>query len=237
MNKLTLIQLTKAYGEYFGLIDVSTVIEGGQITALLGANGAGKSTLLSLLSSLSSATEGEIKWNGKAFDQIDPSQLRADIAYVGHAVMLYSGLSAIENLRFFAGLYREYQTYSQEALEHLLAQVGLLESKDKLVSTFSRGMLQRLTLARALLSRPKLLLLDEPFTGLDQQGVEMICQILKDYQKTGACIILSSHELAVIQRLANRVMILSHARLVCHQPFEGEEIYALYRRFVEGKSE
>jgi heme exporter protein A len=235
MNQLSLLQLTKAYGEYFGLIDVSTMIEGGKITALLGANGAGKSTLLQILSSLSTATEGMVKWNGTPYQHIEAHRLRADIAYVGHAVMLYPGLSALENLLFFAGLYHPYVQRTQVEIEALIDQVGLGHSQHKLVSTFSRGMLQRLTIARALLSKPKLLLLDEPFTGLDQQGVEMVCQILSDYQKTGACIILSSHELSVVQKIATSVMILSQARLVYHQDFQGEELYQLYAQFVEGK--
>jgi heme exporter protein A len=235
MNTLVLKSLTKAYGEYYGLIEVSTKLQGGQITALLGANGAGKSTLIHILSSLSKPTEGEIIWQGKRFEQIDDQQLRADIAFVGHAVMLYPSLTALENLEFFGKLYQKFRPHLdlKEAIPRFLKAVGLEQQSHQLVSSFSRGMLQRLTLARALLSEPKLLLLDEPFTGLDQQGIHMLCGLLNDQKQKDTIILISSHELAIMQSLADEVMILSQGRLQTHQALSKEiDLPLLYAKTV-----
>ncbi len=149
--------------------------------------------------------------------------------------MLYPSLTALENLEFFGKLYQKFRPHLdlKEAIPRFLKAVGLEQQSHQLVSSFSRGMLQRLTLARALLSEPKLLLLDEPFTGLDQQGIQMLCHLLNDQKQKDTIILISSHELAIMQSLADEVMILSQGRLQTHQALSKEvDLPLLYAKTV-----
>ena len=221
MHKVLLHTLTHAFDEHYALIEVSTCFQGGHITALLGPNGAGKSTLMNILSTLLMPSEGEVWFNDFPMNQTHAHLIRQHIGYVGHQVMLYKSLTAEENLRFFAQL---YALAPKEGLSHLiqhsLEQVGLEDVGNRPVSSFSRGMAQRLTLARALLSNPSVLLLDEPFTGLDQLGIHQAMTLLKKQKQKGTVVIVSSHDLRIIQQLCDHVVILKRGRLVFDGPLE-----------------
>ena len=210
--------LTKAFGEHYALIELDVAWYQGEVCALLGPNGAGKSTLLNLLSTLQAATEGEILLKGKKLTRQSAAELRKEIGFVGHQTMIYGALTAFENLEFFAELYdcwpaelsqKEHQAWLLDQLE----QVGLKPAAHRLASSFSRGMSQRLTLARALLPKPSVLLLDEPFTGLDRAGIQQVCELLIKAKARGATIILSSHDLETTQAISDRALILKAGRL------------------------
>jgi heme exporter protein A len=210
---LKVCKLTRAFGEHYALIEVDAEFKGGEITALLGPNGAGKSTLMNLLSTLMAPSEGDFILNGQALSKVGGGTLRHQIGYVGHHTFIYGALSAFENLMFFGRLYGINPPLGLENfVKERLSEVGLKEAMHRKASGFSRGMAQRLTLARALLPNPQLLLLDEPFTGLDQQGIEQVCALIEKQRQQGSIIILSSHDLSLTDRLYQSVLILKRGR-------------------------
>ena len=210
--------LTKSFGEHYALIELDVIWHRGEVCALLGPNGAGKSTLLNLLSTLQAASEGEISLDGQTLTRQSASDLRKSIGFVGHQTMIYGALTALENLSFFAELYDCWPSdvnpkQRQEWLLEQLRLVGLEQAAHRLANGFSRGMCQRLTLARALLPEPSVLLLDEPFTGLDRAGIQQICDLILKAKTRGATVILSSHDLESTQAVSDRALILKSGRL------------------------
>ena len=170
------------------------------------------------MSTLHAASEGEILLNGQVLSRQSAADLRKSIGFVGHQTMIYGALSALENLSFFAELYDCWPSdlsghQRQEWLLEQLKNVGLEQAAHRLASGFSRGMCQRLTLARALLPKPSVLLLDEPFTGLDRAGIDQICDLILKAKNRGATIILSSHDLESTQAISDRALILKSGRL------------------------
>lgn len=223
------VGVSRVYDEEYALIDVTATLPPGRVTALLGPNGAGKSTLMSLLSTLQRPNEGVIYFGDTPAEGLD-AQTRAQIGYVGHKTMLYGPLTARENLSFFGGLYDQADP---ARIEGLLEAVGLKKDADRAVAGFSRGMAQRLTLARALLPRPKLLLLDEPLTGLDRSGVEVALEMIRAAAKEGAAVVLVSHDLSAAAEISDRAIILKRGRL----RFEGDvadDLIARYHEEVDG---
>ena len=169
--------IEKRYGRVAALRGIDFEIAPGEAVALLGANGAGKSSLLKILAGLSKPSHGQF---GAFVDggtpPLDRSSLRAAVGYVGHATLLYGELSARENLDFAARLYG--QRANQERIDQVLEDFALANVADRRADTFSRGMAQRLAIARAVIHRPGLLLLDEPFTGLDELSAERLSEQL-----------------------------------------------------------
>ncbi len=191
--------LWRFFGDFAALRDVSLTAGGGECIALLGPNGAGKTTLLKLLARLARPQKGSLELP-------DPR----DTGYLGHGLGLYEDLSAIENLRFWADVYEVPQTAAAEWLE----RVGLAHVANAPVRQYSRGMRQRAALGRAFLHRPKLLVLDEPFTGLDQASVKLLQEVLREVIGRGAAVILSSHQLPEVMALATRSLTLEQGRVV-----------------------
>ena len=180
---------------------------------LVGRNGAGKSTLMNLLSTLMTPTEGQLLLNGQRLHMSNAQNLRKLIGFVGHKTMLYGPLTATENLMFFAELYGLNPTEGlEDFVRHRLEEVELGDVAHRPTRGFSRGMAQRLTLARALLPDPAIILLDEPFTGLDQAGIVRAESLIATHRDRGAVIILSSHDLTVTERLSDRALILRRGR-------------------------
>jgi heme exporter protein A len=206
---IELENLSKVYGFLPVLKSLSLSIPRGQFVALLGPNGSGKSTLLKLLAGLGTATAGTIRIGGWEIPQ-EAERVRAQIGMVSHKVMLYENLTARENLAFFAKL---YNLRDAKRIENLLAQVGLSKRANSLVRTFSRGMQQRLSIARALLHDPQVLLFDEPYTGLDQDASAILDALLQVAHAEGRTIVMTSHELDRAARLAERILILSKGKL------------------------
>ena len=216
--------LTRSFGEHYALINLNAQWYAGEVCALLGPNGSGKSTLLNLLSTLMSPSEGTLWLDGEMLNRKSLARLRHHIGFVGHQTMIYGALTALENLNFFAQLYQAWpddmkvRSTSRDRARHdwlltRLDKVGLRDVAHRPAQGFSRGMAQRLTLARALLSAPKVLLLDEPFTGLDREGIDQVCQLIDQGRQRGATVIMSSHDFETTERLADRLLVLKRGRL------------------------
>jgi len=215
----------KYFGDYPALRGANLHVAPGACVALLGRNGAGKTTLLRILARLSKPTKGEVNIHGR-------------IGYLGHGIGVYDDLSAFENLTLFGqltGVANPIQS-ANEALEH----VGLARVKDGLAREFSRGMRQRLAIARAFLHQPELLLLDEPFTSLDDRAVAVLQQLLAAARARGSTIVMSTHQIREAMELASDVALLERGRIIFSGPRSSEMLLDpgwLYRTYgTEAKS-
>ncbi|PSR34017.1 MAG: heme ABC exporter ATP-binding protein CcmA [Sulfobacillus benefaciens] len=207
---LRALHLEKKIGGKVVLRDVSLEVGGQGALAILGPNGAGKTTLLRILSGVWGPTQGELWRFGQKVDKEGRSDPR--IGYLGHQSFLYPTLSALDNLTFYAKLWGLDRPSVRAA--NALKQVGLTWSQTDPVKTYSRGMLQRAAIARVLLTQPKLLLLDEPYTGLDLAAQEFLDTTLRSFQAAGGAIILITHNVHEAIRIAQAVTILVRGRLV-----------------------
>lgn len=201
--------LTKAFGFAPVLKKLDLSVDRGQFVALLGHNGSGKSTLMRLLCGLSKPTSGRILIGGWEMPK-EIAAIRSQIGVVSHKPLLYENLTAHENLEFFARL---YNLKDAQLIERGLTRVGLAKRGDDLVRTFSRGMQQRLAIARALLHNPDVLIMDEPYTGLDQDGSNALDELLKGAYAEGRTILMSTHDLDRAEALASRAVILAKGRV------------------------
>jgi len=202
-------EVGKRFGAFWALRRVSLRIAAGEFVLLRGPNGSGKSTLLKIAATLARPSTGSVVYPG-AEDQ-DAAIIKARIGLVAHGTLLYDDLSAAENLRFFGGLYGLADLASR--VEAALVSVALSDRRDSLVRTFSRGMRQRLSLARAMLHGPGLLLLDEPATGLDQQAREWLDRTLESLHDAGCTVVMSTHA-SEAASAATRTLWLSSGRIV-----------------------
>lgn len=202
--------IEKRYGGLFALRRVSLEIAAGECVALAGRNGSGKTSLLRIAAQLVRPSAGEVRFtraNGQSFDGARPR-----IGYVAHATMVYDELTAEENLLLFARL--QGSATPAALAERLLREVGLLERRASLVRTFSRGMRQRVAIARALLQQPQILLLDEPGTGLDAEGLLWLAGTLRELRDAGCTLLMSLHGESEISALATRGVRLDAGSLV-----------------------
>jgi heme exporter protein A len=211
--------LVKAFGLLPVLRKLDLTVARGEFVALLGPNGSGKSTLLRLLAGLSKATSGTIHIGGWELPR-EAAAVRAQIGMVSHRALLYENLTARENLEFFAGLYNLNRADRDAQIKTLLERVGLSRRGNDLVRNYSRGMVQRLSIARALLHRPHVLLMDEPYTGLDQDASTVLDGLLQDAHTAGHTILMTTHELDRAARLAKRILILSRGVIAYDEPTE-----------------
>jgi len=211
LDQVRVAGVAKRYGHQRALGSVDLELRRGSLTALLGPNGAGKTTLLGILSTLIRPSAGEVRYlDGDAVRAAD-DRLRREIGVLAHASLCYGELSGLENLRFFAGLY----DVPEARVAELLDQVGLEpKARERPARTYSRGMMQRLALARALLASPSLLLLDEPFTGLDRGGAMALGASLAASKTAGAMVLVVTHDLEAIGGLADHVVVLRRGQLV-----------------------
>jgi len=207
--------LSRRYGRSWALKGLDLDLDAGESVALLGANGAGKSTLLTTLATLHRPTEGQLEIFGLHPHKDLPS-IRARLGYVAHATLLDDGLTARENLHYYGSLFGVPRV--KELCAERLAEVGLALRADDRVSGFSRGMRQRLSLARALLHDPDLLVLDEPFTGLDAAGCRDLSSRLQQEKEKGRAIILATHQLEQVLSWCDRALILHRGRRVEESP-------------------
>lgn len=210
---LILRELGKRFGRLAVLRAIDLRVEPGEVVALLGANGCGKTTLLSIASGLAAPSSGLRAYGTEAVTELD-RDARMRLAFVAHTTQLYARLSARENLELPASLRGEPLT--KAAGDALLERVGLAAAAERAAGTFSRGMQQRLAIARALLSRPELLLLDEPFTALDFAGRGVLTEVLASERARGAAILLSSHDLDAVADVSDRAVLLADGHIRAH---------------------
>ena len=189
--QIKLQSISKSYGRLAVLKNCDLALESGQLLCLLGSNGAGKTTFLRVASGLLSADRGKLLVDGSEWSLKSP-EWRRKCALVAHKTFLYQNLSGLENLRFFSRLYQ--RELSEKELKESLAEVGLARAGDKQVRAYSRGMQQRLTIARALLSEPDVLILDEPFTGLDKDGSALLVRLMAELKGRGGMVLMTSHD-------------------------------------------
>jgi len=206
---VTFDDVSRNFGRRRALSNVSFSVGSGQLAALLGANGSGKSTLLSIAATLLEASAGDVRYGSLSAASGGPA-LRARIGMLGHDLYLYAELTAEENLRFFAELYGLDDAARRVA--DALRSAALEDRAADPVSSFSRGMRQRLALERALLHDPRLLLLDEPFTGLDDVSSQALRLRLARARDTGAIVILTTHELEAVEGIVDHAYVLTRGR-------------------------
>jgi heme exporter protein A len=206
---LTFAGVSRYFGRRRVLNDVSFSIEAGRVVALLGANGSGKSTLLSIAATLLETSAGEVRYGTRTAREAGPA-LRRRIGVLGHDLYLYPELTAAENLRFFADLYG-LDSPANRVRDALVSAV-LTDRADDQAGSFSRGMRQRLAVERALLHEPRLLLLDEPFTGLDDVSSIALRQRLARERARGAIVLVTTHELEAIDEIVDDAYVLSRGR-------------------------
>ncbi len=211
ITPLELRGIGKRFGRLSVLRGVDLCVDAGEVVGLIGANGSGKTTLLSIAVGLMAPTEGQRCFAGQAAARVELEHRRR-IAFVTHTTQLYPRLSARENMELFADLRRAAGAEVAPA-DPLLERLGLSEAADRMVGTFSRGMMQRLALARALAGRPALLLLDEPFTALDRPGRDRLTEVLDAERERGLAVLLSSHDYDAVVASTDRVVLLAGGRL------------------------
>ncbi len=220
--------LSKFYGSLPVLRSLSFTVWRGEFVALLGANGSGKSTLLRLLSGLSKPTTGAIRIGGWEMPR-EAMAVRAQIGLVAHQPLLYENLTARENLDFYGKLYGIERDERERRIKELLIAAGLRKRRDSLVRSFSRGMKQRLSIARATLHQPDVLLLDEPYSGLDQAAAERLDAMLAAAIAEGRTIIMSTHQLERIPPTAGRALALSRGRISFDDAIGSRNMSEIYR--------
>ena len=207
------LSLTKRYGALTALHELSLEVPSGEILALVGPNGAGKTTALKLLVGLLTPTAGEVFIGG--YDVLrQPLEAKRILAFLPDQPFLYEQLTVSETLGFIGGMYQLPPEVLRERARTLLSLFGCDGLLDRRVSQLSYGMKSRLVLIAGLLHEPQVFILDEPFFGLDPQTLRVMKQLLTERARQGMAIMLSTHQLSVVEDLAHRIAVLSHGRLV-----------------------
>jgi len=228
-DRVELTDLSRHFGRRKAVARVSLTMQAGDIVGLLGPNGAGKSTLLGMLATLVAPTTGSLAYGGKRIDEVGEG-IRGRIGVLAHELHLYPELTARQNLEFFARLHG--LTDVDALVGAALEQASLGDRGEDQVASFSRGMRQRLALERCLLHRPRLVLLDEPFTGLDDRAVRIVADRLTRTAAAGAIVVLATHDLDVADGLITRMAVVRSGRLLCDVPASAG-IRQQYRALVE----
>jgi ABC-type multidrug transport system ATPase subunit len=230
MAAIDVRNIVKKFGDFTAVNGLSFAVEEGEIFGLLGPNGAGKSTLIGMLATLVSPSSGEVQYGGRPA-RARGAALRRHIGLLAHELHLYPELSARQNLTFFARL---YGIAGSAAVDAALSAAGLSARADDDVSGFSRGMRQRLALERALLHGPRVVLLDEPFTGLDDRAVGVVTDRLRHVAAGGAIVVLATHDLDLADGLVSRVVLVRDGRIIADEPAGPGGLRTRYRALVGG---
>lgn len=232
MSAVAVEGLWKFYGDYPALRDIRLDAGPGACLALIGRNGAGKTTLLRTIGGFSRPGKGEVRIFGKSPRETDA---RRRMGFIGHGISVYDELSALENLTLYGKLYGLADP--RRAAMEWLERTGLERVKDGLVREFSRGMRQRLAVARAFLHDPSVLLLDEPFTALDDRAIAVLQRVMRDGLAAGKTIVMSTHQLREALELASHVALLVRGKVAFHGPCTPEMVADpgwVYARYGEG---
>jgi len=259
-------RLSKSFGAFYALRDVSLEFNPGEFWVIVGPNGAGKTTLLKIIATLSNPSQGKIEIyestglkknencdkikeiplnplsqkDGKPSASkggIERLQIRRQIGFIGHQSFLYDNLTAKENLKFYARMYQLPD--AKRRINEMLKQVGLGTRKDDLVRNFSRGMQQRLSIARALLTDPKIVLLDEPFSGLDQSAIDNFIELFTARISPERIIIMTTHDLQLGLQRSSYFAVISKGKIMQQGSTEAFDIHQfkqLYRKLTEENS-
>lgn len=230
MPAVEIRQLKKSFGLKPILRSIDLTLHQGQRMALLGANGAGKTTLLRILAGLIKPSTGTVSVLGLDITH-DVQQIRRCVGFVGHQSYLYEELTISENLLFFARMYSV--AHAQERAYELVCRVGLERRTHERVGALSRGQVQRVAWARALLHAPHLLLLDEPDTGLDREGSELIDALLAEHITLGRSVIFTTHLLERVLQQSDQIVILGSGRVVYNRETAVLDYYELQRAYQE----
>ena len=211
--------LAKSFGGKRAVDGIGFEVKGGELYALLGPNGAGKTTTLRMVAGLLNADAGEVSVFGVDARR-DPLAAKQLIAWLPDEPLLYDKLTAWEYLEFVAGLWGVSAQEAQKRAEELLRLLGLWENRNDRCETFSRGMKQKAVLAGALIHEPRLLMLDEPLTGLDAAASRLVKDLIRERVAKGAAVILTTHILEVAERMADRIGIIKDGRLLTEGSLE-----------------
>lgn len=232
MNAVAVDGVWKFYGDYPALRNVNLVAEPGACLALIGRNGAGKTTLLRTIAGFSRPGKGKIEIFGTGPRE---TETRRSMGFIGHGISVYDELSALENLTLYGQLFQ--LPNPKLAAMKWLERTGLERVKDGLVREFSRGMRQRLAVARAFLHEPRVLLLDEPFTALDDRAIAVLQSLLREALASGKTIVMSTHQLREALELATHVALLNRGQVSFHGERTPEMLADpgwVYARYGEG---
>ncbi len=203
--------LIKQFGRFAALRGVSASFEAGRLYAILGDNGAGKTTLLRALAGLARPTRGSISVLGK----VDLRSVCREIGYMAHPSLLYDEMSGMENLRYFARL---YDIHDDGRCANIIAAVGLDPELTRPIGQYSQGMRQRISLARALLHDPKILLLDEPFSNVDVRSAREMVRLLAQMRDAGKTLFVVTHQAALLQGTADEFVWMEAGQIVDRTP-------------------
>lgn len=233
MPAIEAVGVTKTFGATRALRGVDLKVDRGAFLSIFGPNGAGKSTLLGILATLIRPTAGTVRVEG--WDVREAAEkVRGRIGVISHQTFMYDDLTASENLYFYGRMYDLRDLPGR--VDRALAQVGLTERRDDRAGGFSRGMKQRLSIARSTLHDPSVLLLDEPFTGLDPSASEMLSQLLGELKGAGRTVVMITHDIAHGLDLADRVALLVQGRWAYQRTAEGldaGQLKAIYEHYVQ----
>ena len=222
--------LTKSFGNHLALGGIDLTIEVGETLAIFGPNGAGKTTLIKILASIMKPTAGEILINGSSLND-SAEAIRSQIGIVCHQTFLYSNLTAYENLLFYSRMYDV--TDVKQRISKVVSMVGMKTRLYDRIGTLSRGMQQRLSIARCLLHKPPIILLDEPETGLDQQAVSMLWEALQEDGVKKRTIIFTSHSLERGFNTCDKLIILNKGKIAHQQPSEDLDLAGLKKAYQD----
>jgi heme exporter protein A len=219
----------KTYGHFTALASINLQVGRGEFVALFGRNGAGKTTFLKVAATLVRPTHGKLHIQGIDVAR-NAQDARRQIGFLSHNTYVYRDLTPVENLKFFARLYGVDD--SQARIERLLDRVGLRRRMHDPVRAFSRGLNQRVGIARVMLHEPSLILLDEPYTGLDANAVEILNGILDEAHSAGKTIVVTTHDLEHGLRAATRAVIIDRGKVVFDGRAHGAEVRDAYMHYV-----
>ena len=225
--------LVKRFGQKMVLRGIDLTVKRGDFIAVLGPNGAGKSTLLRILATLSRPSAGVVEIAGFNLPS-QAAQVRQQLGVVTHSPLLYNELTAEENLRFYGRMYN--LSNLTERVAEVLQLIGLHTRRHDLVRTYSRGMQQRLAIGRAILHDPRVVLFDEPHSGLDQEACDMLDKLLLNIAARGRTVLITSHDLWRVADLASRYEILSHGKIVASaskEDLQSTHLLEFYRQAVQ----
>ncbi len=221
--------LTKTYGHFRALRGVSFQVPKGAFVTLFGKNGAGKTTFLKIAATLARPSGGRLRIHGVDI-QDEPERVRRQIGFLSHSTSVYRDLTPLENLRFFSRLYGVGHT--DEHIHALIERIGLGRRKNDPVRAFSRGLHQRVGLARVMLHDPALLLLDEPYTGLDASAVEILNRMLDEVVAGGRTVILTTHDLELGLRASTNIHIIDRGKIVYSAARSDPGVRDAYARYI-----